>query len=279
MPDGRPELTVVVRSHNDIQFMERTLRMLLSQTMQKIEILCIDDHSTDGTREVIASFPEIRCLTAPAPYMPGKILNFAVREAAADLIVFNNSDAIPLETSYLEKLTAPLRSQSGIAAVYGNQVCRPDAEPLVRKDYERAFGDGRISAGWKHFFSMASSAARRKELEQYPFCEMLRYSEDIEWSWRLKQQGLKIQYVPEARVEHSHNYTKEELRKRFYNEGVADREIFHETLSAPRFLRQLGMECLRDACYLLKQGKILSLPDGLSKRIVQKYAYYKGNHS
>lgn len=268
-------ITVVVRSHNDEAYIGATLDMLTRQTEKNLEILCVDDGSTDRTVAIIDSFAAVRRVAAPSPYVPGRVLNFAVREAAGDTIVFNNSDAVPQHEDYIERLIAPLAFPD-TGAVYGNQLCRPDADPLVRKDYERAFGDGRIAATWRHFFSMASSAARREVLIANPFDETLQYSEDIEWSYRLKKRGFQIVYAPDARVEHSHNYTMEQLWKRFYNEGRADAAIFGDAPSFPRFAAQLARECGRDLAYLCRRGEFAAAAGCLPRRFIQKYAAYRG---
>ena len=81
----------------------------------------------------------------------------------------------------------------------------PDAFAVVRKDYERAFGDGSVSRKWHKFFSLVSSAFRKEELLQNPFDETFQYSEDSQW---VNRREVTIVYVPEAVVEHSHNYNQ-----------------------------------------------------------------------
>ncbi|MDD3119637.1 MAG: hypothetical protein PHQ27_10695, partial [Victivallales bacterium] len=156
-------------------------------------------------------------------------------------------------------------------------VPRPDARPLVRKDYERAFGNGGIAATWPHFFSLASAAAPRELLLRQPFNEQLQYSEDIEWSYRLKQQGGRIAYVPDAVVEHSHNYTGTEVWKRFYNEGRAEYVIFGPRRNWVRgfFLPWLA-ESIRDIVYLFRHREAAAIPAGLLYRWRQKLAAWCG---
>ncbi len=271
-----PEISVIVRSHNDETRIGKTLEALTRQTVGEVEIIAADDYSTDRTKEIIRQYPPVHLLNdLPVPYVPGKTLNAAIRRATGKIIVFNNSDAIPQKSDYLEQLVRPLADES-VGAVYGNQLSRPDAEPLVRKDSERAFGDGVLAASWGHFFSLATSAARAEILQKYSFDETLQYSEDVEWAYRLKKAGLKVIYVPEATVEHSHNYTPEQLWKRFYNEGRAEAAIFHRKPSLPTCMRQVLMESLRDVVYLVKHGEFRSICAIPSRRWRQKYGTYCG---
>ncbi len=268
-------ISIIVRSHNDGAILPRTLAGLAGQTMRDFEVIVCDDRSTDDT---VACFEHsglpCRFLTPPeGPYKPGIVLNRAIRAAQGDIVVFNNSDAVVLNPDWLEKLTAPL-SDPAVAATFANQLPREDAWEIVKDDYRKAFGDGSVSKHWRHFFSLASSAGRRELFLEYPFSETLQYSEDIDWSYRMKQMGKMIVYVPEAMVEHSHNYTFAELKKRFFNEGKADRVIYGESQSFGAFARSMLGGTLRDLLRFKKNWLFV-----IRYRFAQKYNYYRGTHA
>lgn len=275
-----PLVTIVMRSKNDILYIGRTFEAVLKQKFTDFEILNIDSGSDDGTWEIIQKYnPDKSWRIKADEYVPGKVLNEAVDKAEGKIIVFNNSDCVPLDENWLEKLIEPLRSGGAdkISAVFCNQAARPDAFALVRKDNMRAFGDGSVAAKWNHFFSLASSAALRERLLEYPFREDLQYSEDVDWAWRMKKLNYETCYVPDAGVEHSHNYSFGELKKRFYNEGIAEGQIYHVRKT---FWRGFFFPCMaelgRDIIYLLKTGKILALPRAAVYRIRQRFFSWKG---
>ncbi len=274
-----PLVTIVMRSKNDILYIERTFEKILEQKFSDFEILNIDSGSEDGTWEIIREInPDKSWRIKPESYVPGKVLNDAVNKAEGEIIVFNNSDCIPENENWLEKLIKPLLSPGAdkISGVFCAQSARPDAFALVRKDNMRAFGDGSIAA-WENFFSLASSGAFRKILQEHPFREDLQYSEDVDWAWRMKKLNYKPFYVPDAKVEHSHNYSLQELKKRFYNEGIAEGQIYAVKKT---FWRGFVLPCLAEICrdiiYLLKGGKILVLPAALVYRTVQRFSVWKG---
>ena len=232
------------------------------------------------------------------PYKPGRTLNALVREAKGDIVVFNNSDSVPLDPHWLAELVKPLaggdhwsRCDDIRTAVGGdhraprvfafaNQLPRPDAQALVRKDNLRAFGDGKVQATWRFFFSLASSATWRQNLVDVPFDEEIQYSEDVEWAWRnsrREKDPVRIVYCPDARVEHSHNYTLRELAKRFKGEGVADRVIYGEKPSLLRELFSAGRETLRDWAYLLPRPRDWrEIPSAPLRRLVQRISHWRG---
>ena len=282
METETPLVSVLVRAHNDAMVIGRTLEGVFAQRMESpFEVIVCDDASTDGTRTVAARFP-VRFVERPeGAYKPGRTLNALVRAAKGEIVVFNNSDAIPLDDGWLAALVKPLRENPGRPAfTFANQLPRPDAQALVRKDSERAFGDGKIQATWRFFFSLVSSATWRRTLLETPFDEAIQYSEDVEWAWRNARRAVdpvKIVYCPDAHVEHSHNYTLRELAKRFRGEGMADRAIFGDRPSFARAILSAMRETLRDWAYLAPHPRAWAeIPAAPVRRLVQRVAYWRG---
>lgn len=274
--------SILVRAHNDEAFVERTLEAIFAQQGAiPFEVVVCDDASTDRTREIAARFP-VRFVDRPdGPYKPGRTLNALVRAAKGDIVVFDNADAIPQNRDWLANLTRPLLAGGGRSVFsFANQLPRPDATALVRKDMERAFGDGRVQATWRFFFSLASSAAWRAQLLETPFDETCICSEDVEWTWRNSHRPadpVRVVYCPDALVEHSHNYTLRQLARRFRGEGADARRIFGDRPSLARALAAAARETLRDWAYLARRprnwGEVPSAP---IRRLVQRISHWKG---
>jgi rhamnosyltransferase len=278
----KPFASVLVRARNDEAVIGETLEGVFSQKADfPFEVVVCDDASTDRTREIAAKFP-VRFFERPeGPYRPGRTVNALVGAAEGEVVVFNNSDAVPADGRWLAELVRPLLAEpSRPVFSFANQLPRPAAKALVRKDSERAFGDGRIQATWRFFFSLASSATWRRTLVETPFDEEIMYSEDVEWTWRnsrRERDPVRIVYCPEARVVHSHNYTLRELARRFRGEGAADRVIFGDRPSLLRELAGAAKETLRDWAYLLRRpSDWLEIPSAPVRRLVQRVAHWRG---
>ncbi len=273
-----PKVSIIMRVYNEMPYIKYALRMLKQQTIQDFELIIVDSGSTDGSYELAQEAkPDIIYQITPGTYVPGRVLNEAISKASGQIIVFNNSDCIPQNNYWLENLIRPFEQDKHTVATFANQIPRPNATPLVKKDYERAFGDGSISAKWKHFFSLASSAVTKEIIEKYPFNPTIQYSEDIEWSWRMKQMGRKITYVKDAIVEHSHNYTWKGLIKRYTGEGKAEKEIYQESRGNFIFsvIVSAKLEILRDTIYLIKHGQMQWIPYSIGVRFLQRYCVWK----
>jgi rhamnosyltransferase len=278
-----PRVAIAMRSYNDIDVIRGTLEMVFRQRYPHFTLWNFDSSSNDGTLDVIREYnaPERIHQNDPKSYNPGRVLNHAVATVGddADVVVFLNSDATPESEDWLGELIAPL-AESDVGAVFGRQTARPDCRELFRKDTERAFGDGREAAQWVHFFSMANAAARREVLLAHPFETRVQYSEDIEWSYRLRKAGLRIVYVPEAAATHSHNYTLAQSYKRQFGEGKAEAWIFRDGELNTSFLRYMvlptGMEVLRDMAWALRRRSLDAALHSLPLRVTQKWGRWRG---
>lgn len=277
--------SILVRAHNDEAFVGRTLEAIFAQQGAiPFEVVVCDDASTDRTREIAARFP-VRFVDRPdGPYKPGRTLNALVRAAKGDIVVFDNADAIPQNRDWLANLTRPLLAGGGRSVFsFANQLPRPDATALVRKDMERAFGDGRVQATWRFFFSLASSAAWRAQLLETPFDETCICSEDVEWTWRNSHRPadpVRVVYCPDALVEHSHNYTLRQLARRFRGEGADARRIFGDRPSLPRALFAAARTTAGDWLHLLPHLRNWpEIPGAPVRRLVQHVSHWKGTRS
>ena len=276
-----PRISIVMRSYNDAAVIGGTLEALARQTVRNFELWNFDSSSTDGTLETIRrhNHAERILLNDSRTYNPGRVLNEAVARSRGEIVVFINSDATPQDEHWLERLVAPF-ADPRVGATFGRQVARPDARSLFVKDTERAFGDGSVARGWVHFFSMANSAVRREVALEMPFETRVQYSEDIEWSYRLRRAGHRIEYVPDAVAAHSHNYTLRQSFRRHRGEGAADAWIFREGELRQSFLGYcllpLGMEVLRDLGWAVQRRSADAALHSIPLRAAQKWGRWQG---
>lgn len=93
---AKPKVSVVVTSYNDEQFIEKCLQNVVNQTLKEIEIICVDDASTDNTVKLIQKFAKqdkrIRCLVNKENLGVSASRNRGIKEAKADYIVFCDAD-------------------------------------------------------------------------------------------------------------------------------------------------------------------------------------------
>lgn len=88
------QVSVVIPVHNREHMIGRALASVLGQTLADIEVLVVDDCSTDATLDVVHSLgdPRVRTITLEHNLGPGGARNAGVDAATSDYIAFQDSD-------------------------------------------------------------------------------------------------------------------------------------------------------------------------------------------
>lgn len=133
---GRPLVSLLVAAYNEERRIGACLDSLLAQTWPSIEILFVDDGSTDRTRELAAAFPKVRVLDQ-AHLGKAKAMNMAGREARGEIIFFMDAD-IEYAPDYVEKMVAPILSGAEIGAAHGLEMVANSDNPWAACWQKRA---------------------------------------------------------------------------------------------------------------------------------------------
>lgn len=197
---------------------------------ESLEILCIDSNSTDGTRDVAASFGARVGTIPPGRFNHGGTRNLGIQLASGDVVILMTQDATPAHVDWLERLLAPF-DDSRVAGVYARQVA-PDGAP-GRAQAEQAHVDGKNETAdgrsihhpedWFRLrpmeryrlvrFDNVCSAIRRTVWERIPLA-VTPYGEDLDWGMRVMLAGYRIVYEPCCRVLHAHERPASYVYKR-----------------------------------------------------------------
>ncbi len=102
-----PFVSVVIPVYNVFSYLEDCLNSVIHQSYTNLEILCIDDCSTDGSIEIIKNFailePKIRLISHQKNLGLGAARNTGIELARGDYIYFLDSDDY-IKTDTIEKL-------------------------------------------------------------------------------------------------------------------------------------------------------------------------------
>lgn len=112
-------------------------------------------------------------------------------------------------------MTEPF-SDEYVAATFGRDIPWPEACPSQARDILNHFPETYVD--WSKF-SNANAAIRKSYWEIIPFDEKIPAAEDVLWARQIVSLGYKIEYVPEAKVFHSHSASLRYINKRAYIES------------------------------------------------------------
>src|SRR5687767_1956410 len=86
-----PVVSVVVTCYNHGRFLADAIQSLIRQTYNKIEIIVVDDGSTDNTASVASSFPEVKYLHQPNAGLSAA-RNTGIHNSTGSFLVFLDAD-------------------------------------------------------------------------------------------------------------------------------------------------------------------------------------------
>ncbi|GAB4414815.1 MAG: O antigen biosynthesis rhamnosyltransferase RfbN [Thermodesulfovibrionales bacterium] len=275
-------ISIIIPTLNAGMCIGKLLSMLLKQETRPEEIIIIDSSSEDNTIE-IAKHSGAKTMIIPRDtFDHGRTRNLAALEARGDTLVFMTQDALPFDSTLLSNLTAPLQG-SDIAAAYGRHIPKPDASPpeafarqfnYPESSMVKGIGDVHRYGIKTFFFSNVCSAIRKDLfLKVGMFPEGIMANEDMLIAAKLILNGLKVAYVPEAMVVHSHNYSLLGQFRRYYNIGSslrANRWVLRYAQAEGEGLRFIKEEM----SFLFRRHRYPWIPYILLEAIA-KYAGYR----
>lgn len=97
----RKLITVIIPVYNTEKYLERCLNSVMNQSYSNLEIICIDDKSTDGSRDILRRYescdPRISLILLDTNAGVSNARNEALKKATGSYVCFLDSD------DYLEK--------------------------------------------------------------------------------------------------------------------------------------------------------------------------------
>ena len=116
-PDAA-SISVIVPTYNRAHYIEQCLDSLLAQTVPALEILVIDDGSTDDTAQRVARYAgRVTCISKPNGGKPSAV-NLGLERARGEWIWVLDDDDVALPEANAHRLHA-LATQPGAGFVYG----------------------------------------------------------------------------------------------------------------------------------------------------------------
>ncbi|OAI54367.1 hypothetical protein AYO44_03605 [Planctomycetaceae bacterium SCGC AG-212-F19] len=93
MQTSFPLISAVIPVFNGERYLEEAIRSILAQQYQPLELIVVDDGSTDGTRELVQRFSTVRCDHRPHAGI-GATRNRGLELAQGELIAFLDADDV-----------------------------------------------------------------------------------------------------------------------------------------------------------------------------------------
>lgn len=209
-----PSVTIVITSHNRGQLLAESLSSALEQQYDKLEVVLVDDGSSDSTTlgivEAARSLPRVRVIQQANAGL-GAARNAGVRSSSSEFIMCLDDDDI-LAPTYVKKCAERLLDDSSLGVVYS----------LARKfgTVNKAWDLPEFSTEAMVFGNVVFAAGlfRRSDwLTVGGYSEDLPHYEDYDFWIRLLMLGRGFARVPEElffyRVGHASRLRRDDPRR------------------------------------------------------------------
>ena len=181
-----PLVSVIIPAYNCERFLSDAVQSVLDQKYSPVEIIIVDDGSTDGTANVAKSFPETVHYLHQTNQGPSAARNRGIERAKGSLIAFADADDLWPAHKFEQQLPYLIRDP-GIDIVLGRI--------QLMKLSEMDNGQTRAEEFAEPVFSvnLGSAIIRKSVFERVGlFDETMRYSEDVDWFMRAREAGAKL---------------------------------------------------------------------------------------
>ena len=218
-----PKVSVIVCSYNGGQTLEACLRSLKKLNYPDYEVVLVDDGSKDNTKEIVSHHPWVKTIHQPNMGL-SVARNVGAAHATGEILAYTDSDCMA-DPDWLYYLVGTLLS-GDYAGVGG-----PNISPPAQNWHQACVA---AAPGGPSHVLLSDVVA-----EHIPGCNMAfhkwafekvggfdpeyrKAGDDVDFCWRLQQEGQVIAFSPSAIVWHYRRFTLKAFRKQQEGYGEAE---------------------------------------------------------
>ncbi|MEL6447894.1 MAG: glycosyltransferase [Pseudomonadota bacterium] len=190
-----PRVSVIIPCYNRGDYIAETVDSVFGQTLRDIELICVDDGSTDQTRAILEGYGDrLTLLEHPGRVNKGQsaAINLGLAHAEGEFIAVLDSDDLWLPEK-LEEQVAYLDAHPETDIVYGNGEAIDGSGRHLYRIYETGHVERNDVADLllDCYFLLPNNALVRSRLydEAGGFDESLRAAQDHDMAIRLAERG------------------------------------------------------------------------------------------
>ncbi|MEV4625091.1 glycosyltransferase family 2 protein [Micromonospora sp. NPDC049523] len=215
----QPLVSVIVPNYNYAESLDLCLRSILDQTYPNVEILVVDDCSTDQSIAVAETLG-VRVISTGVNGGCGQARNIGAANTSGDLLCYVDSDLV-MAPDAVANAVRLLADDATIGAVCGIE----DPEPLLHDTavaryrglqyhYWSISSEGDIS-----FLFPAVCVIRRDVFDEIgPFNPALRQTEEVDYGYRLTRR-YRMVLTSDVHGRHDHDHELRGLLRKLFHRG------------------------------------------------------------
>lgn len=181
-----PLISVIIPAYNCERYLRQAVQSVLDQKYPDLEIIIVDDGSTDGTASVAKSFRETVHYLHQPNQGPSAARNRGIERAQGSLIAFADADDLWPAHKFEQQLPYLIRDAKTdivLGRIQLVQLSETDDGQMRAEEFaEPVFS-----------VNLGSAIIRKSVFDRVGlFDETMRYSEDVDWFMRAREAGAAI---------------------------------------------------------------------------------------
>ena len=189
-------VSVAIVTHNRKREVKKAIQSVFKQSYPSLEVVVVDNGSTDGTSAMIArEFPTVQLVRSPSNKGCPQGRNIAIKHCNGSIICFLDDDAW-YEGNFIQRAVAKFSRSPSDLAVIMPEIMEWDSKkwnPRIGINSERQF----------YMFSGGVSAIKSELFGEIGYFPDTKYgSEEKFMAIKMYQHGKKILFVPDLIVYH-----------------------------------------------------------------------------
>jgi glycosyltransferase involved in cell wall biosynthesis len=195
MIEDAPYISIVIPVYNGSKFLPRCLGAIFSSKYSSIEVIVVDDGSTDDSADISRKMGA-RVIATARQSGPALARNLGAETAVGEVLMFVDADVV-VAPNTIEQVGNRFKTEAGISALFGSYDDAP-GEPNFLSQYKNLqhhFVHQNSNSEASTFWSGLGAIRRSVFIKQRGF-DCRKYSvpsiEDIELGLRIKASGQRI---------------------------------------------------------------------------------------
>jgi rhamnosyltransferase len=281
-----PVVSCIIPTRNAGAYAAQMIAALEGQTVKPAELLVMDSGSTDGTPDAFAAAGAVVERIDPMDFHHAGTRNRAASRARGKILMFLTQDAIPADSSTVERLIEPITAGTAEAS-FARHLPRPEASPLERFARNTNYPPESRTVGRSdverlgvraYFFSNSCSAINQEVFALLGgFPEHTVMNEDMLFAAEAVRHGYRLAYTAMAKVWHSHDLSAMETLRRYFDVGTVFTEAA-QNLPGARTGREGATYLAALLSHLANERRFDAVPAALLESLAKFTGYSLGRH-
>jgi rhamnosyltransferase len=184
-----PAISVVIRVRNEGPALHRVLSALEAQDLEPLEVVVVDNESSDGSRAVAEQHGAKILQISRPDFTYGRALNMGIRHARGEFVSILSAHSLPIGPGFLRSAVAPFCDEKVAAVRCLSVTSRNEMENWTQPtmlewplELETVVSSAPVNC---------ASMIRRSVWEQIPYDETLASVEDKFWAFQVLKSGYR----------------------------------------------------------------------------------------